>query len=143
MFETFSEVPAYPLVFPIFWGAFAIFALMMVRRLRVFEAVHTGGPSALSDIPARAWGVIQYAFLQTRMFTESLTYQWLATAGNYSSGRTGGPRDAFGNDAPLFTDWTAPKAEDLEGPTNVELWFIQRDERLGLAWYEGCLRVVP
>ena len=71
MFETFSEVPAYPLVFPIFWGAFAIFALMMVRRLRVFEAVHTGGPSALADIPARAWGVIQYAFLQTRMFTES------------------------------------------------------------------------
>ena len=66
MFETFSEVPAYPLVFPIFWGAFAIFALMMVRRLRVFEAVHTGGPSALADIPARAWGVIQYAFLQTR-----------------------------------------------------------------------------
>ena len=34
----FAEVPAYPLVFPIFWGAFAIFALLMVRRLRVFEA---------------------------------------------------------------------------------------------------------
>ena len=79
----------------------------------------------------------------SRMFTESLTYQWLATAGNYSSGRTGGPRDAFGNPAPLFTDWTAPRAEDLEGPTDVSFWFIQRDERLGLRWYESCLRVVP
>lgn len=80
---------------------------------------------------------------EARMFTESPTYQWLATAGNFSSGRTGGPRDAFGNPAPLFTDWTAPRAEDLDGPTDVSFWFIQRDERLGLAWYEACVRVVP
>jgi hypothetical protein len=78
----------------------------------------------------------------SRMFTESLTYQWLATAGNYSSGRTGGTRDAVGNPATLFTDWVAPDLEDLEGTTDVDLWVIQRDERLGLTWYESCLRVV-
>jgi hypothetical protein len=79
----------------------------------------------------------------SRMFTESLTYQWLATAGNYSSGRTGGPRDPFGNPALLYTDWTAPRAKNLDGPTDVEIWVIQRDERLGLQWYQSCVRVVP
>ena len=79
----------------------------------------------------------------SRMFTESLTYQWLATAGNYSSGRTGGPRDAFGNPALLYTDWTAPRAKDLDGPTDIEIWVIQRDERLGVQWYQSCVRVVP
>ena len=71
MFDAFAEVPAYPLVFPIFWGAFAIFALLMVRRLRVFEAVHAGGPSPISDLPARIRGLIQYTFLQSRMFRET------------------------------------------------------------------------
>src|SRR3954447_7358082 len=66
----FAEVPAYPLVFPIFWGAFAIFALLMVRRLRVFEAVQAVGPDLRGAIPTRAWGVIRYAFLQSRMFRE-------------------------------------------------------------------------
>lgn len=76
-----------------------------------------------------------------RTFTESLTYQWLATAGNYTSSTTGGTRDAFGNDAPLFTDWRAPR--EIDGPTDVDLWIIQRDERLGVSWREACLRVVP
>jgi hypothetical protein len=79
----------------------------------------------------------------SRRFKESMTYQWLATAGNYSSGSTGGTRDPFGNPATLFTDWTAPAAADLEGPTDVSFWVIMRDERLGLAWYESCVRVVP
>jgi hypothetical protein len=79
----------------------------------------------------------------SRMFTESLTYQWLASAGHFSAGTTGGTRDAFGNPPPLFTDWTAPAAKDLDGPTDVSFWFVQRDERLGLAWYEACVRVVP
>ncbi|HEY5951430.1 MAG TPA: hypothetical protein VIV40_38315 [Kofleriaceae bacterium] len=79
----------------------------------------------------------------SRTFTESPTYQWLASAGGFSSSTTGGPRDPFGNPAPLFTDWTAPAAKDLDGPTDVSLWFVQRDERLGLAWYEACVRVVP
>jgi hypothetical protein len=79
----------------------------------------------------------------TQTFTESLTYQWLASAGGFSSGMTGGPRDVAGNPAPLFTDYKAPKARDLSGPTDVQLWIVQRDERLGAQWYEACVRVVP
>ena len=78
-----------------------------------------------------------------RMFTESLTYQWIASGGGFSSGATGGPRDVSGNIAPLFTDWHAPNAKDLAGPTDISLWIVQRDERLGVHWYEGCVRVVP
>ncbi len=70
MFETFAEVPAYPLVFPVFWGAFAIFALIVARHLRIFAAAGTDGPSALSEIPRRAWGLFEYAILQSRMFRE-------------------------------------------------------------------------
>ena len=68
MFETFAEVPAYPLVFPIFWGAFGIFALMVARRLRVFTAAHADGPSGSSEIGRRLGGLVRYTILQTRMF---------------------------------------------------------------------------
>jgi len=80
---------------------------------------------------------------RTMMFTESLTYQWLTSAGGFSQGSTGGPRDAFGNFPELFTEYRAPAARDLAGPTDVQLWIIQRDERYGATWYETCLRVVP
>lgn len=80
---------------------------------------------------------------RTESFTESLTYQWVASAGGYSSGSTGGPRDLAGNPAPLFTDYKAPAARDLDGPTDVSLWIVQRDERLGVRWYEACVRVAP
>jgi hypothetical protein len=80
---------------------------------------------------------------EEQSFTESLTYQWLAGAGSFSSGSTGGPRDVAGNPAPLFTDYRAPSAKGLTGPTDVPLWVVQRDERLGAAWYESCVRVVP
>ena len=76
-------------------------------------------------------------------FTESLTYQWVASMGGFSSGSTGGPRDISGNPAPLFTDYKSPAAKDLDGPTDVSVWIVQRDERLGVRWYEACLRVVP
>ncbi|MDQ3365245.1 MAG: hypothetical protein M3680_07445 [Myxococcota bacterium] len=80
---------------------------------------------------------------QSQTFTESPTYQWVAGAGGYSSGSTGGPRDFSGNPAPLFTEWRAPDEDDLAGATlDVPLWIVQRDERLGAAWYESCLRVV-
>lgn len=78
-----------------------------------------------------------------RTFTESPTYQWLASAGGFSSGSTGGPRDIAGNPAELHTLWRAPAADDLAGPTNVELWIVQRDERLGAVWYHACFRVTP
>jgi hypothetical protein len=78
----------------------------------------------------------------SRSFTESLTYQWLATSGNFGSSSTGGPRDAFGNPAILFSDWVAPEAKDLDGTTDIDVWVIQRDERLGVRWYSTCIRVV-
>lgn len=80
---------------------------------------------------------------RTMMFTESLTYQWLATAGGFSAGSTGGTRDVAGNFPDLFTEYRAPNAGDLEGPTDVQLWIVQRDERYGATWYETCVRVVP
>ena len=43
LFEPFEHVPWYPLVFPIFWGAFALFLVVIARRLRVFTAVHAEG----------------------------------------------------------------------------------------------------
>ncbi len=76
-------------------------------------------------------------------FTESPTYQWLVGAGGVSSGSTGGPRDFSGNPAPLFTDYRAPRAEDLDGVLDVPVWIVVRDERLGATPYESCLRVVP
>lgn len=79
---------------------------------------------------------------KSQTFTESLTYQWIADDGSFSSGNTGGPRDISGNPAPLFTDFKAPDAEDLDGPTDVTIWIVQRDERLGLQWYESCVRVI-
>jgi len=65
-----SEIPAYPLVLLVFWGAFAIFGLVVARHLRVFHAVRTDGPRALSDIPKRIHGLGMYAIVQTRMFRD-------------------------------------------------------------------------
>lgn len=76
-------------------------------------------------------------------FTENLTYQWTAGSGSFSDGETGGPHDPFGNEPPLFSDWTAPKASDVTDTTDIPIWIVQRDERLGVATYESCIRVVP
>ena len=80
---------------------------------------------------------------KSQTFTESLTYQWVASAGGVSNGSTGGPRDVSGNPAALFTDYKSPAAADLDGPTDVSIWIIQRDERLGVHAYETCVRVTP
>jgi hypothetical protein len=80
---------------------------------------------------------------RSETFTESLTYQWIAGAGGFSKGSTGGPHDLSGNPAPLFSDYKSPLASDLKGPTSVSVWIIQRDERLGVHWYESCIRVAP
>ncbi|HET9627140.1 MAG TPA: hypothetical protein VFP84_37530 [Kofleriaceae bacterium] len=76
-------------------------------------------------------------------FTESLTYQWTASAGSFSKGKTGGPHQLSGQPAPLFTDFKTPAAGDLDGPTDLTIWIVQRDERLGVQWYEGCVRAMP
>ncbi len=66
----FDVVPAYPLVFAVFWGAAAFFVLAMARHLRVFAAVRATGPSPFADIPTRFVGLIRYAFMQTKMFKD-------------------------------------------------------------------------
>ena len=70
MFEPFAEVPGYPLVFVLFWGAAAFFVLAMARHLRVFAAARATGPSPFADIPQRFLGLVQYAFIQSRMFRD-------------------------------------------------------------------------
>ncbi len=68
MFDAFAEVPAYPLVFPIFWGAFGVLMLVLARRLRVFTAVRSGASTSDAQIGRRAWGLFRYTVLQTKMF---------------------------------------------------------------------------
>ncbi len=70
LFGPFVDVPFYPLVFPLFWGAVAFFCLAMARHLRVFAAVRAEGPSPFADIPRRFVGLIRYAFIQTKMFKD-------------------------------------------------------------------------
>jgi hypothetical protein len=100
-------------------------------------------PIEPEDGSARELYVVPTLDGMSEMFTESLTYQWFAAAGSFSSGSTGGPRDFSGNPAPLFTDFRAPRADQLEGVTDIPIWVVQRDERLGAIWYESCIRVVP
>ncbi|HEX5589652.1 MAG TPA: (Fe-S)-binding protein [Candidatus Limnocylindrales bacterium] len=71
MFPVFAEVPGYPLVFALFWGAAAFFALAMARHLRIFAAARAAGPSPFARIPARTLGLIRYAFVQTKMFKDA------------------------------------------------------------------------
>jgi hypothetical protein len=78
-----------------------------------------------------------------RMFTENLTYQWLAGDGDWTRATTGGPRDFAGNQPPLDTAWKAPELDDGVDHALVPLWVIQRDERGGGAWFESCVRVAP
>ena len=68
MFEPLAEVPAYPLVFPVFWGAAIFFVLAMARHLRVFAVARPSRPFA--NLPGRVAGLVRYAFLQTRMFKD-------------------------------------------------------------------------
>ena len=70
MLPSFEHVPFYPLVFAVFWGAAILFALAMARHLRIFAAARATGPGPLDDIPARVVGLIQYAFIQTKMFKD-------------------------------------------------------------------------
>jgi Fe-S oxidoreductase len=71
-FPVFADVPAYPLVFPIFWGAAAIFVLEMARHLRVFAATTPAAaqPAPFGQIGRRLQGLIEYAFIQTKMFKD-------------------------------------------------------------------------
>ena len=76
----------------------------------------------------------------SQTFTEAISYQWNAGGGSFSNDLTGGPVDLFGNTPPLYTDWTPDEVSDV---TDVPLFVIQRDDRLGEAWFEACIRVTP
>ena len=68
MFDTFAEVPGYPFVFVIFWGAAGFFLLVMARHLRVFAVARPSHPFA--NVPARMAGLAEYAFVQSKMFKD-------------------------------------------------------------------------
>jgi Fe-S oxidoreductase len=71
VFEAFAHVPAYPIVFPLFWGAAAVFALAMVRHVRVFAAARPAGWGGWAEVPKRTWWVVRYGLIQTRMFRDA------------------------------------------------------------------------
>jgi len=66
--ESLARVPWYPLVFPLFYGALAVFGLLMARHLRVFSAARPVRP--FSGVPRRAAALVRYALVQTRMFRD-------------------------------------------------------------------------
>jgi Fe-S oxidoreductase len=67
-FEPFVHVPLYPFALVVFWSAFAIFLLVLARRLRVFTAAHADAHIGGPQVGRRAWGLVRYALLQTKMF---------------------------------------------------------------------------
>ena len=71
MFEDFKEVPLYPLVLPIFWGAMATFLLVLSKHVRVMLAVGGERPKGNESAWRRLGGLIRYAIIQTRMYRES------------------------------------------------------------------------
>jgi hypothetical protein len=125
-----------------------------VDALRRGRCVDQGAPwgvmagGTVTIVPIEPEGVREDYVLPTfeggsRMFTEYLSYQWLATGGDWTRGNSGGPRDGAGNEPSLGSTWKAPEAEDLDGPTDFGLWIMYRDERGGGAWFESCVRVFP
>jgi len=66
--ESLARVPWYPLVYPLFYGALAVFALLMARHLRVFAAARPVRPFA--NVPRRIAALVRYALVQTRMFRD-------------------------------------------------------------------------
>lgn len=124
-------------------------AVLPLGRCRENPAPYTlGAATKLRLTPVEPPGAREVYVVPTldgrsETFTESLTYQWIAGAGGFSRGTTGGPHDLSGNPAPLFSDYKSPAAADLDGPTDVSVWIIQRDERLGVRWIESCIRVTP
>lgn len=78
---------------------------------------------------------------KSAMLTETMTYQWLAGQGSFSDATTGGGHDVLGNQSLLGSEWRAPRG--LREETLVPVWMVQRDERLGVSWFQTCFRVLP
>jgi Fe-S oxidoreductase/nitrate reductase gamma subunit len=69
MFPTFAHVTAYPLVFPLFYGAVVAFGLVMARHLRIFAVARPSRPFA--NVPRRVAGLVEYALAQRKMFRDA------------------------------------------------------------------------
>lgn len=80
---------------------------------------------------------------EVRQFTETIEYQWYTSSGTFASLGSGGKRDAFGNLPSVDNTFRAKAAKDVSEAIDAELWIVQRDERLGEAWYQSCIRVTP
>ncbi len=80
---------------------------------------------------------------EVRQFTETIEYSWYTTGGTFSSLGSGGKRDVFGNLPGLDNTFRAREAKRVTEPLDGAVWLVQRDERLGEAWYESCIRVEP
>ena len=70
MTESLARVPWYPLVFPLFYGALAVFGLLMARHLRVFGAARPVRPFA-NVRPPDAPRSCATPCVQTRMFRDA------------------------------------------------------------------------
>ena len=68
MFPTFAHVTAYPLVFPLFYGAVVIFGVVMARHLRIFAVARPSRPFA--NVPRRVVSLVEYALAQRKMFRD-------------------------------------------------------------------------
>ena len=68
MFDAVRRGPGLPARLLVFWGAAAFFLLAMARHLRVFAVARPSRPFA--NVPARVVGLVEYAFVQTKMFKD-------------------------------------------------------------------------
>jgi ferredoxin len=68
MTESLAHVPWYPLVLPLFYGALAVFSLVMARHLRVLGAVRPSPHPG--ELPRRTAALVRFALLQARMFRD-------------------------------------------------------------------------
>ncbi|HEY4182756.1 MAG TPA: hypothetical protein VGM90_38255 [Kofleriaceae bacterium] len=78
----------------------------------------------------------------TIMLTETLSFQWLSTRGSWSDETTGGGHDILGNQSLLGSDWKSPNVNGTD-IVPVQIWMIERDERLGVNWLETCIYARP
>lgn len=76
------------------------------------------------------------------MLTETLSFQWLSTRGSWSDETTGGGHDILGNQSLLGSDWKSPNVNGTD-IVPVQIWMIERDERLGVHWLETCIYASP
>jgi hypothetical protein len=80
---------------------------------------------------------------EIRQFTETIEYSWYTSSGTFSSQGSGGKRDVFGNLPGVDNTFRAPEPKRVTEPVDAAVWIVQRDERLGEAFYESCIRVTP